>query len=102
VSNGKITVVRPAAEAVTLIFTRLREGSSIHSVVDEMVRRFPTVDGKDKPQHWDSVKVRRILKHAALYCRGETMTPDGPVSDPSIAFLPPDWVDTRPGMNKDT
>lgn len=94
--KGRLEIDRPQAEAVTLIFRRLREGS--HRLLDilrEVKEAFPKVPGSSEDQYWDHVKLRRIAKKARLYCLGEFAAADGStVKMPDLAFLPSEWADT--------
>ncbi len=91
VVNGHM---EPDAERIDLVktaFECLREGMT---VTDAALALQALDMGRDgKKEFWDPVKIRRILKHAALYCLGEYTSPTGEVVRlPSLAILPRSWV----------
>jgi hypothetical protein len=96
---GGAFVVNPAqAKTVKFIFTALREGATLNDLLKQL-KQHHAAGGiiAGKPQFWDRVKVRRILKHARMYCLGQYDGGRGqPLEVPALAFLPPKWVTTTP------
>lgn len=86
------------AKAIRLIFELCRAGKGLSEIIDTLKAKHSgggLISGK--AQYWDRVKIRRILNHARLYCLGQYDGGRGqPVRLPSLAFLPPSWVDTHP------
>lgn len=85
--NGQLIKDSRQAESVKLIFKSMRDGSSGYMILTALK------EAKAKG-YWDGVKVRRILRHARLYCLGECTFRGKTVTVPDLAFLPADWVDT--------
>ncbi len=86
--------LEPDGERINLVrtaFECLREGMT---VTDAALALQALDMGRDgKKEFWDPVKIRRILKHASLYCLGEYTSPTGKVVRlPSLAILPRTWV----------
>jgi hypothetical protein len=94
--KGRLKVDRPNAEAVSLIFRRIRENKrSLRDILTEIKEAFPLVPGTNDPQFWDNVKLRRIISKARLYCLGEYSSSEGStITIANLAFLPPEWADT--------
>jgi hypothetical protein len=88
-------VINPAqAKTVKHIFTQLREGVSLNQLIADLKEHHAqggVIAGK--PQFWDRVKIRRILKHARMYCLGQYGGGRGqPLRSPELAFLPSTWL----------
>lgn len=98
IEEGVLTIFRPQAEAIMLVFSRKRQGVSAQSIINELKDKFEYEQkrtGAAKKQHWDHVKINRILSKASLYCLGRYTTGDGStVESRDLAFLPAEWVDT--------
>lgn len=92
--KGRLEIVEKHAAAVRLIFEAYRKSRNMNACVEK------AKDAKLKG-YWDRVKVRRILSHAPLYCRGECNFRGKSVLNPDLAFLPENWQDTYP-KTKDT
>lgn len=97
------------AQAVGYLFQEVRNlepGASRNEMARRMAEQFPTrtnAKGKTISQHWDHGKIARILKRARLYCLGEYTTSEGKqVIEPSLAFLPAEWADTKWPQIEDT
>lgn len=92
-------VINPAqAQTVKHIYTQLRNGVTLNELVLDLKKHHSKGGLKPgKPQYWDRVKVRRILKHARMYCLGQYDGGRGqPLQIPDLAFLPPAWLATIP------
>lgn len=96
--EGVLSIHRPQAEAVMLIFSRRREGKITRDIIKELKEKFGYVCSKSPTgvkQHWDYVKIKRILTKADLYCLGRYSGGSGTVIESKdLAFLPREWVDT--------
>jgi hypothetical protein len=96
VEAGRFKVHDQQREAVKLIFKEVRRGSTMASILSQLHEKFS--EGglkKRKVQFWDRVKIRRILKHARIYCLGEYASTSGhTVVLPELSFLPKEWVGT--------
>lgn len=98
-TEGVLSINRAQAEAVMLIFTRRRQGRITRDIIEELKEKFAYICSKDSPkgvkQHWDYVKIKRILTKADLYCLGRYSWGSGTVIESKeLAFLPREWVDT--------
>jgi hypothetical protein len=93
VKEGNMAIDPVRVPAVRRIFEMARKGSTWTGIINSMCSDFQFV-GKSR-QYWDRTKVLRIIKHARLYCLGEKTDGGSAVSDPSLAILPSDWVDTH-------
>ena len=100
IEKGALSIYRPQAEAVMLVFTRKRNGVAAQEIINELKEKFTyedTRNGSRKRQHWDHVKLQRILDKAPLYCQGRYSVGEGTVVESrDLAFLPKEWVDTMP------
>jgi len=87
VVKGHLEPDQERVELVKAAFKCLQEGKTI---TDAALALQALDIGRDgKPEYWDPVKIRRILKHASLYCYGEYLSPTGKVVRlPSLAILP--------------
>ena len=94
--DGVLEVDKQKADAVKLIFKRLREEAEPREILEELRKKFPRLKGVRKKQFWDHVKLRRIVEKARLYCLGEYHASDGAkMTIERLAFLPPEWADTE-------
>lgn len=89
--RGTLEIDPLSAEAVRLIFRRVREQVPTYHILRELGEKFPTITNGTKKQFWDYVKIRRVLEKAPLYCFGRFGDAE---AYPQLAFLPADWVDT--------
>jgi hypothetical protein len=100
VVKGAFVINQAQAETVKYIFKARRAGTTINEMLVQLKLSHSgggIIPGK--PQFWDGVKVRRILKHARMYCLGQYDGGRGqPLQVPSLAFLPAKWVDTVPQL----
>jgi hypothetical protein len=93
--GGSLVPITAQVTAVREIFARLRDGKTVPEIIEYLKDRFKGGGViKNKDQHWDRVKVKRILSHTQLYCRGVYRTGALRVKIPTLAVLPPDWLDT--------
>lgn len=93
--KGELEVEPERAKAIRYIFERVRQGAIPKEVIDELKAKFGVMPGDTKPQFWDHIKLRRIVKRSRLYCLGEYQASDGTkMTISKLAFLPPEWVDT--------
>lgn len=91
-----LEVDRTQAEAVAYIYSQFSDPEKVPSfaeVVKKTRARFPRKsDGT--PQFWDTVKIRRILAKARMYCLGEyKFSDEQTVQAKSLRILPTTWVD---------
>ena len=98
VQDESFVVNKTQAAAVEFIFKACRAGKGLTQIIDGLKAKHSSGGViQNKPQYWDRVKVRRILNHSRLYCLGQYNGGRGdPIHLPSLAFLPADWVSTRP------
>lgn len=96
VKEGEFCIHPIQSEAVKRIFKHIRDGESMAALLTELREKFTQGGIKEgKPEFWDKRKVRRILKHASMYCLGEYRSNSGHIAKlPELAFLPKDWADT--------
>lgn len=97
VIDEEFVVNQDQAHAVRLIFEQCRAGKGLSDILALLKTRHAFTSSREgKPQFWDRVKIRRILNHGRLYCLGHYNGGRGQsVRVPSLAFLPPAWVDTH-------
>ncbi len=90
VIKGHLQPDKERIKLVKTMFEYLQEG---RTVTDTALALQVLNMGRDgKKEYWDPVKIRRILRHAALYCRGEYTSPTGKtVRLASLAILPESW-----------
>jgi hypothetical protein len=88
VKKGQILPDKTRQAYIVKVFTRLREGKNWQQVIDEM--KEVTAHHDKKNTHWDYTKLKRILSHTDLYCRGIYLGNQFP----HLAFLPQDWAET--------
>jgi len=98
VVGGEFEIHPHQRHAVRYVFERIRARSTWGGLLaslkaGDFSKQEPT---SSQPQFWDRVKIRRILKHARLYCLGEYSggRMKSPVTIPSLSFLPADWLNT--------
>ncbi len=96
VKEGEFSIHPIQSKAVKHIFDHIRNGESMASLLTELRDKYTQGGIKEgKPEFWDKRKVRRILKHASMYCLGEYQSNSGHIAKlPDLAFLPKDWADT--------
>lgn len=88
VVDGTITIDATQAKLVKLVFESIRNGLSV-SKTCQAARNL------DPHGFWDGVKIRRILRHAALYTRGIYQPPEGDdIPLEGVSFLPEEWEST--------
>lgn len=89
--EGALCMDPVESRRVKQVFESIRQGLSVSATARHMAETEPKKD----PEFWDSVKVRRILAHAPLYCLGIRQAPGGKEEQvDSWCFLPEDWADT--------
>lgn len=84
---GQLKPCKDQVKAIRTIFATVRKGGSVN-------QSMRALKSAESPGYWDGVKVRRILRHARLYCLGECAFRGKIVTIPELAVLPADWVDT--------
>ena len=87
-ADGRLIPNPIQVKYIKRIFKMLRDKMMLKDIIEEM--RSTT------PEFWDRVKVRRILGHKALYCRGEYRAARGGIAVlPELAILPPTWESAK-------
>lgn len=80
-AGGRLTRHPRQSKLVRHIFSALRKGDTVADILLTL----------PSDEFWDRVKIRRILTHAPLYCRGALATRAGIVVRSELAFLPAAW-----------
>ncbi len=90
VVGGHLAIDTERVELVRSAFKMLKSGMATTEVAKALQEMDKGRDGQR--EYWDPVKIRRILKHAPLYCFGEYTSPLGEVIRlPSLAILPKEF-----------
>ncbi len=82
-------------EVVRQVYLLARNRTPIKTIADQMAAKERSLPKQERPW-WDSVKIRRLLEHAPLYCLGEYRRRGRVTQAPELAFLPADWANTSP------
>lgn len=101
VRDGELQLEKDQSAAIATIITMIRDGHQLSEIIQSMNEKFSKRKVKvgkrtrTKKQHWDYVKLRRIVDRIRLYCLGEYVAADGTkMIIRGLAFLPPEYADT--------
>lgn len=94
VIKGQFVIHEQRSRAVRFIFERVQAGDSLTELVTKLRKKYSAGGVVPGPQHWDRVKIKRVLSHARLYCLGEYSggSTKQPVTLPHLIFLPTEWA----------
>jgi hypothetical protein len=89
--NSALLPEAAEVDRIKRAFKAIRDGMTVSAAARHMSDHEPS----KKPEFWDSVKIRRILAHAPLYCLGIRKGPKGrEEQSEEWRILPQEWADT--------